>query len=214
MASLAAPLAYARRDSSLAALFAYQFFFTFAIDAFPIYLPLFAVKLGASQATVGPLVAASWLVYALVQPAGGRLSDRGRGRKRLIGGGLAGMAAAAALLGLAGWAEAPYALPLMAAAWVLMAIPDGLFRPSADALLVDLAPPDERGRFLGALGSAAALANVAAPLVYGVVASRISLGAAFLVASAALLVALAAIGRVREPGRAPAPQLTAPLEAR
>lgn len=212
-ASILAPIAYARRSPALAALFAYQFCFTFAIDAFPIYLPLFAVKLGAPEAWVGPLIATSWLVFALVQPFGGRLSDRGRGRKGLIAGGLVGMAAAAALLGAAGWAPAPLGLPLMACAWVLIAIPDGLFRPSAEALLVDLAPPAERGRFLGALGSAAALANVAAPLCYGVVARRVAPGAAFLLASGALLAALLAIGRVREPGRAPAAPLTAPTEA-
>lgn len=212
--SLLAPLAYLRRDPSLRALFAYQFFFIFALDLFPIYLPLFAVSLGASQAMVGPLIASSWLVYAAVQPFGGRLSDRQAGRKTLIGLGLAGMTACCALLGLSGWLPRSCALAIMTAAWVLLAIPDGLFRPSADALVVDLAPPGERGRFLGALGSATALANIVAPLLYGVVARRASLGCAFLLSSGAFLAALATIGRVREPASGAAPLLTTPLESR
>jgi MFS family permease len=201
-----------RRDPALAALAAYQICFTLALGAFPIYLPLFAVKLGAPAAMAGPLMAASWLVFALAQPIGGHLSDRSPGRRRLITGGLAGMAAAAALLGLSGSAPAHYALPLLIAAWVLMAIPDGLSRPAAGALLVDLAPPSERGRFLGALGAAVSLANVAAPLAHGVVASRVAPGAPFLLAALALLAAAFAASFVREPERAPAPRLAPPLE--
>ena len=140
LSGLLAPFVYMRGSPELRALFVYEFGFVFALDLFPIYLPLYAVKLGAPQA--------------------------------------------------------------MVVAWALMAIPDGLFRPSASALLVDLAPPEERGRFFGAVASVAALANAIAPLAYGFVALRFGLGAAFLLSAAALLVALAAIRRVKEPSLA------------
>ncbi|EYF07385.1 MFS transporter [Chondromyces apiculatus] len=207
-ASLAAPLRDARRDPVLAALVVYQFCFVFALDAFPIYLPLFAVHLGVPQAWVGPLIASSWLVFALVQPVGGRLADRGRDRTPWILGGLTGMAVCAALLGVAGWIAAPYALPLLAVAWIAMAIPDGLSRPAVEARVVDQAPPAERGRFLGVLGAAAALANVLAPVSYGALARRAGPHATFLLSAVALCAALLAMDRVRARARTADPSLT------
>lgn len=193
------PVDIVKKQPEYASLFAYQLCFTFALDLFPIYLPLHAVKLGAKAAHVGPLIALSWLVYALVQPAGGRLSDRLARRKGLIAWGLAGMAACAAIIGAAGSLPGTLSLPVMACAWVVMAVPDGLFRPASDALLVDVAPVAERGRFLGALGSAAALANVLAPLVYGLVAARGGIGGAFVASAAAFVAALACIQFIKEP---------------
>jgi MFS family permease len=205
---LLAPLVYMRRSPELRALFVYELGFVFALDLFPIYLPLYAVKLGAPPAMVGPLVALSWLIYAFVQPVGGRLSDRGKGRRGIISLGLLALAALVALLGLSGFLPRHVALPVMVIAWALMAIPDGLFRPSASALLVDLAPPEERGRFFGAVASISALANAVAPILYGFIAVRFGLGAAFLLSATALLVSLAAIRRVKElvpAEKAPAP---------
>ena len=196
---LLAPVVYMRRSPALRALFVYELGFVFALDLFPIYLPLYAVKLGAPPAMVGPLVAVSWLIYAFVQPVGGRWSDRGKGRKGIISAGLLALAALIALLGLSGFLPRHLALPVMILAWALMAIPDGLFRPSASALLVDLSPPGERGRFFGAVASISALANALAPIIYGFVAARFGLGAAFLISATALLVSLAAIRRVEEP---------------
>lgn len=199
LSGLLAPFVYMRRSPDLRALFVYEFGFVFALDLFPIYLPLHAVQLGAPQAMVGPLVAVSWLIYAFAQPVGGRLSDGRKSRKGIISIGLLALAALIAVLGLSGLLPERVALPVMVVAWALMAIPDGLFRPSASALLVDLAPPEERGRFFGAVASVSALANAIAPLVYGFVAVRFGLGAAFLLSAAALLVSLAAIRRVKEP---------------
>lgn len=202
LSGLLAPFVYMRRSPELRALFVYELGFVFALDLFPIYLPLYAVKLGAPQAMVGPLVAVSWLVYAFVQPVGGRLSDGRKSRKGIISLGLLALAALVAVLGLSGLMPHRVALPVMVVAWALMAIPDGLFRPSASALLVDLAPPAERGRFFGAVASVSALANAIAPLAYGFIALRFGLGAAFLLSASALLVSFAAIRRVKEPSLA------------
>jgi len=192
-----------KSSPSFLRLFVYQFCFAFGLNLFPVYLPLYALKLGASQAVVGPLLASSWLLYALVQPMGGRLSDRSGRRKGLITAGLAGMVVFSLLLSLASWAPQSIALSLMAAAWMLLALPDGLFRPSAMALAVECAPLEERGRILGSLGTAGSLANMLAPLSYGLVASRAGLGAAFLLCSGAFALALGAMATLAEPAPAP-----------
>ncbi|MFM7201002.1 MAG: MFS transporter [Myxococcota bacterium] len=196
---LISPLHQLRGSSTFQKLFVYYFGFTFALDLFPIYLPLYAVKLGAPQAWVGPIIASSWLAYALVQPWGGRLSDQRPSRKPLILIGLLGMVLFEAALGLAGWLPPPLALPAMICAWILLAIPDGLFRPASQALIIDVAPAEKRGEVLGALGSAASLANVSAPLLYGMVAGIWGLQGAFLLSAGAFLVAFAAMWQVQEP---------------
>ncbi|MBJ6760369.1 MFS transporter [Myxococcaceae bacterium JPH2] len=202
---LVAPFSYVRAQPHLAGLFLWQFFFTFALGLFPTYMPLYVVELGAPREAVGPLVAASWLVFAFVQPFGGRLSDRLPRRVGLITVGLGGMVVASALLGVAGWMPPRLALSTLLFAWVLLAVPDGLHRSSAAALVVEQVPSAaERGRFMGALGSGAALAQVLAPISYGAVAQRLGISAAFLLSSGAFLLALVCVARVREPRGAPA----------
>lgn len=204
---LRSPFDYARRSPEYAHVFVFQFFFAFALNLYPIYVPLYATRLGLPQAWVGPLVAASWLVFALVQPVGGRLSDGMSRRGGVIRAGLAGMGALSLAMGLASRLPGPYALGVMVVAWALIAVPDGLSRPSLPALATELAPAAERGRFMGALGSCAALAQVLAPVCYGFVAERVSLGATFILSSGAFLLALVAMARVREPSASLKPSL-------
>ncbi|RKH35982.1 MFS transporter [Corallococcus sicarius] len=196
---LISPFTYVKDHPHLSGLFLWQFFFTFALALFPTYLPLYAVEQGAPRELVGPLVAVSWLVFAFVQPFGGRLSDRLPRRVGLITVGLGGMAVMAAVLGASGWMPHGYALGSLAVAWMLLAVPDGLHRSSASALVVEQVPsPTERGRFMGALGSSGALAGVLAPITYGLIAQKAGIGFTFLVSSAAFVLALACVSRVRE----------------
>ncbi|CAM4064677.1 MFS transporter [Corallococcus sp. ZKHCc1 1396] len=209
---LVSPFTYVKDHPRLSGLFLWQFFFTFALALFPTYLPLYAVELGAPGELVGPLVAVSWLVFAFVQPFGGRLSDRLPRRVGLITPGLAGMAVMAAVLGASGWLPRGYALGALVASWVLLAVPDGLHRGSAAALVVEQVPsPAERGRFMGALGSSAALAGVLAPITYGLVAQKAGIGFTFLLSSAALVLALGCVSRVRESPELP--PVAAPVAA-
>ncbi|NOJ97569.1 MFS transporter, partial [Corallococcus coralloides] len=197
----------------VAALFLWQFFFTFALALFPTYLPLYAVELGAPREAVGPLVAASWLTYAFAQPFGGRLSDRLSRRVGMIVPGLAGMAVMAAVLGAAGWLPDGAALVTLVAAWVLLAIPDGLHRSSASALVVEQSPaPSECGRFMGALGACGALASVLAPVTYGFTAQAAGIGCTFLLSAVSLVLALGCVSRVRE-ASSPATPEPAPVAA-
>jgi MFS transporter, DHA1 family, tetracycline resistance protein len=210
---LLSPFTYVKERPGAAALFLWQFFFSFALALFPTYLPLYAVELGAPREAVGPLVAASWLTYAFAQPFGGRLSDRLPRRVSLIVPGLGGMAVMAAVLGVAGWLPEGAALTALVAAWVLLAVPDGLHRSSASALVVEQSPgPSERGRFMGALGSCAALASVLAPVTYGFVAQRAGIGCTFLVSAGALALALGCVSRVRE-APSSTPSVPAPMAA-
>jgi MFS family permease len=200
---LLAPLEYVRRFPALGGLFVFQFFFSFALNLYPIYVPLYATRLGAPQAWVGPLIASSWLVFAFVQPVGGRLSDGLARRGGLILSGLAGLVGVSLFMGGVGWLPAPWALPALALTWALMAVPDGLFRPSLPALFAEVCPPGERGRFMGALAACASLAQMVAPVTYGFVAQHASLRAAFFLSSGAFLAALAGMARVRERASSP-----------
>ncbi|XXF78564.1 MFS transporter [Myxococcaceae bacterium GXIMD 01537] len=204
---LRSPFVYVRRSSQYAGVFAFQFFFAFALNLYPIYVPLYVTKLGLPQNWVGPMVALSWLVFALFQPVGGRLSDRLTRRVGLISAGLVGLGVLTGVMGLVEWLPTPYALGVLVAAWALLAVPDGLSRPSLPALAVELSPAAERGRFMGALGFCAAMAQGLAPVCYGFVAQRVSLGSAFLLSSGAFVLALLAISRVREPAASSLPPL-------
>jgi MFS family permease len=181
---------------SVGGLFAFQFFSTFALNLYPLYIPLYAMELGARREMLGPLVAASWLVFAVVEPVGGRLSDQLPQRGGLILMGLSGMVVISLALGSIGWLSPPHALGALVLLWALLAVPDGLSRPAMSALAMELAPSQERGRFMGALGSCAALAQVVAPVSYGFIADRLSLHSAFLVSSGAFLLALLSMTRV------------------
>lgn len=168
-------------------------------------MPLYATRLGAPQEWVGPLIATSWLVFAFVQPVGGRLSDGLARRGGLIGAGLAGMVLLSLALGAVGWLPAPWALAALALTWALLAVPDGLLRPSLPALFAEVCPREERGRFMGALGACGSLAQMVAPVTYGLVAQHLSLQAAFFLSSGAFLAALAGMARVRESSVSPSP---------
>ncbi len=200
---LVAPLEYMRRYPALRGLFVFQFFFSFALNLYPIYVPLYATRLGAPQEWVGPLIATSWLVFAFVQPVGGRLSDGLARREGLIRAGLAGLVVLSLAIGAVGWLPAPYALAALVLTWALLAVPDGLSRPSLPALFAEVCPPEERGRFMGAVGACASLAQMVAPVTYGLVAQHVSLQAAFFLSSGAFLAALAGMARVRGASAAP-----------
>lgn len=202
---LVAPLEYMRRFPALSGLFVFQFFFSFALNLYPLYVPLYATRLGAPQEWVGPLIATSWLVFALVQPVGGRLSDGLARRGGLIVGGVAGLGVLSLSLGAVGWLPAPWGLAALALTWALLAVPDGLSRPSLPALFAEVCPREERGRFMGALGACASLAQMVAPVTYGLVAQHLSLQAAFFLSSGAFLAALAGMARVRESSASPSP---------
>ncbi|MCL6450874.1 MAG: MFS transporter [Acetobacteraceae bacterium] len=167
---------------SLTGLMLLQFCFGFSLAAFPAYIPLHAERLGAEREWIGGIVATAWLTYALMQPLGGRTSDRLRRRKGLLLLGLGLIFLSVLLLGLA------RSLWPMIVFWAATGIGDGLYRPGYSALIVDLVPAQARGRYFGAVGAAMTLAGVLAPLLYGFLADRCGIPSAFLASAAALVV--------------------------
>lgn len=170
--------AMATQKSSLG-LMLYAFFFAFALGVYPVYIPLFVTKVfSAKIELVFPIVAVSWITFAVVQPFGGRLSDRWGKRKVFI---LVGLV----LIVLFNFfmAVSP-TLVWMVVFWGLIGVGDGMFRPVMSALIVDIVPPTRRGIYFGTIGSVGGLANILSPLVYGVVAQVYSMRWIFLITSA------------------------------
>ncbi|MGD2250353.1 MAG: MFS transporter [Candidatus Methanofastidiosia archaeon] len=167
----------------------YAFFFMFSLAVYPIYISLFAVEVfGAAEGLLGPIIAVSWVTFAVVQPFGGWLSDWLGKRKILI---LIGFI----LLFIFNTALAlSPTLLWMVVLWALIGVGDGMSRPVMNALIVDVVPPHKRGTYFGTLGFFRGLANITAPLVYGYMAEFYSIRWAFLTTSVTLGLSLLIIG--------------------
>jgi MFS family permease len=198
------------RGHTMQGLLLYQLFFSFSLGVYFVFIPLLARELGAPDSWLGPIIAISWLTYAMGQPVGGRISDRNRQRKRYIVWGLIGMG-----ICNTGIALSPYltngrpafgpglALVVMLIFWALIGISDSISRPSSSALVVDIVAPEERGKVFGILGSSSTLGSILAPLCYGYLAEHAGLPATFLLASLSLVItALTVALLIQDPKRA------------
>lgn len=120
----------------------------------------------------------------------GRLVAR-FGERALIGAGGILLAAGMGLLPTV--MVAPPRPGLLFLALTMIAAGSGMIAPSSAAFVSRVASPDEQGKALGLLQSVASVARIAGPIVAGAVATQFSPGSAFLVASAAALVAGASV---------------------
>jgi DHA1 family tetracycline resistance protein-like MFS transporter len=147
-------------------------------------LPLYAERYGASEATIGILVAAYSAMQFVFAPILGKLSDRVGRRPVLlvsligtsVGFLIMGMASRLALLGLAP------TLAWLFAARVIDGVSGGNIS-TAQAYIADVTPPDQRSKGMGLIGAAFGLGFVFGPLIGGVL-SRISPEAPFFFAAA------------------------------
>jgi multidrug resistance protein len=147
-------------------------------------LPLYAERYGASEATIGILVATYSAMQFVFAPILGKLSDRVGRRPVLlvsligtsVGFLIMGMASRLALLGLAP------TLAWLFAARVIDGISGGNIS-TAQAYIADVTPPHERSKGMGLIGAAFGLGFVFGPLIGGVL-SRISPEAPFFFAAA------------------------------
>ena len=185
----------ATNKSSLG-LMLYQFFFTFALRVYPVYIPLFVTRVfGVGREFVGPIVAVSWITFAVIQPFGGWLSDRWGKRKTLI---LLGLA----LIVLFNFAMAvSLTLVWVIMFWALIGIGDGMFRPVMSALIVDIVPATKRGTYFGTIGAVGGIASVVAPILYGVVAQLWSIRWTFLITSVFYALAMIVIAFLIQEGK-------------
>jgi MFS family permease len=130
--------------------------------------------------TGGGVAASTWLVTAYVVamatlgPFAGRLGDR-LGRRRVILAGLAGIALASAVAGLAP------TLGVLIAGRLGQAVAGSLVFPNAMALLRDALPAERRAAGFGLLGSAIGAAAAAGPVLGGVLTDGFGWRAIFLV---------------------------------
>ena len=146
-------------------------------------LPLYAERYGASEATIGILVATYSSMQFLFAPVLGKLSDRVGRRPVLlvsligtsVGFLIMGMASRLSLLGLGP------TLVWLFAARIIDGISGGNIS-TAQAYIADVTPPDQRSKGMGLIGAAFGLGFVFGPLIGGVL-SRISPEAPFFFAA-------------------------------
>lgn len=174
-------------DRSLRGLFLYHFFFSFALIVYPIYFPIMAREVIKVEIEMIPLLGLiGWLVYALTQPFAGRISDKMGKRKPLIAAGLILSMLSKTMLGFSS------SLTTMLVSILLLEIAHGIFRPVASALMVDILPADERGKYFGMLGSTGVISFAIAPFCYAFLANY-SIRFVFILSSISYLLALISI---------------------
>ncbi len=141
-------------------------------------LPLYASAFGVSTVMVGATVTAFGLARLVTNIPAGLFADR-RGRRALLVGGPIILA-----LGMTGSG-------LAESIWVLLVFRfvagfgSGLYMTGAQIYLLDIAPENERGRFIATNQAALLIGVGAGPAIGGVLAARLGLAAPFLVVAAA-----------------------------
>ncbi|MER7279183.1 MFS transporter [Dactylosporangium sp. NPDC000244] len=165
-------------------------------------LPDVGRSLHTAPQPLGWVITVYFLAFALLLLPGGRLVDRFGGRRAA----LAGLAlfAAGALLG----ALAP-SFTVLVASRALQGMGAGLASPAALSGAVSGFPPERRGTALGIWGAASGVANIAGPLLGGLLTTAFGWRAAWwallpLAAAAAVAVARLVPGRVPDAGAEPA----------
>ena len=149
---------------------------------FPV-IPLYAQTLGAPVAMVGFAVGVFSYAAALTMIPFGMLSDR-FGRRRFLVAGLV-MFTVAPLFYV--WVSSPAQLILVR---VFHGLASAAFIPPANALVVDMSPPERRGEALGWFTSAAMIGFIVGPITGGFLLDCCGFNAAFYASIAASLAAL------------------------
>lgn len=151
-------------------------------------LPLYAERYGASEATVGILLAVYSAMQFVFAPILGKLSDR-VGRRPVLLVSLIGTSIGFLIMGLAPRMPVGFVLFGLAPTlvWLFVArIIDGISGgniSTAQAYIADVTPPEERSKGMGLIGAAFGLGFVFGPMIGGVL-SRISPEAPFFFAAA------------------------------
>lgn len=151
-------------------------------------LPLYAERYGASETTIGILLATYSAMQFVFAPILGKLSDR-VGRRPVLLVSLIGTSIGFLIMGFA--PSMPVGLALFGLAptlvWLFVArMIDGISGgniSTAQAYIADVTPPEERSKGMGLIGAAFGLGFVFGPMIGGML-SYISTGAPFFFASA------------------------------
>ncbi len=140
-------------------------------------LPLFARQLGAGPELVGLVAGASTLTGVLLKLPAGAISDA-IGRRAV----LLGAASVFALMPLT------YPFATAVAMLIMLRFVHGsataLFGPTASAALSDIAPPGDRGQWLGTYSAIQGSGQAAGPVIAGVILERAGFSTTFFSAAA------------------------------
>jgi MFS family permease len=147
-ATAAPPPPVARPGVAFAGVFAVTFSGLLAVGAVLPVLPRYVDgPLGAGNIAVGVVIGSYAVTGLLLRPVAGRLADR-RGRKPTV---LAG----SILVAVAGFLYLlPLGVPGLIGARLILGAGEGAVFTAGSAWIVDIAPPDRRGRVIGLYGLA------------------------------------------------------------
>jgi MFS family permease len=147
-ATAAPPAPVARPGVAFAGVFAVTFSGLLAVGAVLPVLPRYVDgPLGAGNIAVGVVIGSYAVTGLLLRPVAGRLADR-RGRKPTV---LAG----SILVAVAGFLYLlPLGVPGLIGARLILGAGEGAVFTAGSAWIVDIAPPDRRGRVIGLYGLA------------------------------------------------------------
>jgi len=137
------------------------------------------------------------LTTAITMPVYGKLGDQA-GRKWLFVAALALFLSGSVVGGLAG------SMPLLIAARAWQGLGSGGLMVLAQAIIADVVPPRERGRYMAVVGSVFIFSSVAGPLLGGWFTTTIGWRWAFWMNVPIALLAITAAITLLHPGRAPA----------
>ncbi len=184
----AAPASEHRPGVAFAGVFAVTFCGLVAVGAVLPVLPRFVHgPLDAGNVAVGVVIGSYAITGLLLRPFAGRLADR-RGRRTTVLLGFAVVAVAGFLYLL------PFGVPGLIAARLLLGAGEGAVFTAGSAWIVDIAPPERRGRVIGLYGLAVWAGLSVGPLLGELLLSASGYTAVWLFAGAApLLGALIAL---------------------
>ena len=177
--------------------------FYLALYAIKTFLPLYALSVGISVATVGSFLSVQAAVHMVASPLGGRIADR-LGHMVAIA---AGMAIFGATLSLLPLIESN---ALLMAPAVLMGIAQALVTPSTTALVSNRVDQNNLGAGMGLVGMLRNAGKVAGPALAGLLIQWLAFGLTFLVMGIALLIGAIALWYRSAGGRRRGPATAAP----
>lgn len=181
------------RRLSFAGVFAVTFFGLVAVGSVLPVLPRYVRgPLGSSDLAVGVVIGSYAITGLLLRPVAGRLADT-RGRKPTV---LLG----AALTSLSGLLYIPHlGLVGLIAARLVLGAGEGALYTAGSAWIVDMAPPERRGRILGIYGLAVWGGLSVGPLLGELILSATSYTEVWIFAAALPLLGAAMAIRVPDP---------------
>jgi MFS family permease len=197
-----------RPGVAFAGVFAVTFAGLVAVGAVLPVLPRYIHgPLDSGNIAVGVVIGSYAVTGLLLRPFAGRLADR-RGRKPTVLLGSAVVAAAGFLYLL------PFGVPGLIAARLLLGAGEGAVFTAGSAWIVDIAPPERRGRVIGLYGLAVWSGLSVGPLVGELLLNASGYTAVWIFAGAAPLVGALIALRLPDPFRPAGPTERHPLIAR